>query len=162
MLNIRAPLGYDLEEKVKVAIKDWKQFNQDAEHNKGNAERIRNMVTAEGKRLVAKQLMKMQIVPDESGFVEYHYVLFLFMKHFQKNLMEKVTAEGEVKLRKREEITLTKIRKKRISEDAINPCVEILFVMMCFKAYRRFVQKLKEKQLREEREFSEQSSDSYL
>lgn len=63
--------------------------------------------------------------------------------------MNEVTPEGATKLLKREELTLNKIRKRRnVVDNSVNPCVQLLFVMMCFKAYKRYAIKLRDKRMR--------------
>ncbi|CAD8053314.1 unnamed protein product [Paramecium primaurelia] len=160
MLQIKAPMGYDLKEKINTAVNDWKTYNSDAEKSSQNLEKIKIMVTTEAKKTVAKTIMNMQIESDENQMLEYHYVLFAFMKNFQTDLFKEVTQAGLHKLIQKEEQTLNKIKKNRRSSQEVNPCVELLFHIMCFRAYKRYAVKLKERMNRQQNEFSQKSSDS--
>ncbi|CAD8085687.1 unnamed protein product [Paramecium sonneborni] len=160
MLSIKAPMGYDLKEKIKTAVNDWKTYNSDADKSTQNLEKIKVMVTTEAKKTVAKTIMNMRIESNENQMLEYHYVLFTFMKNFQTDLFKEVTQIGLNKLIQKEEQTLNKIKKNRHSSQEVNPCVELLFHIMCFKAYKRYAIKLKERMNRQQNEFSQKSSDS--
>jgi hypothetical protein len=59
MLAIKAPMGYDLKEKINSAVNDWKTYNADAEKSSTNLEKIKVMVTTDAKKTVAKTIMNM-------------------------------------------------------------------------------------------------------
>lgn len=59
MLSIKAPMGYDLKEKINTAIKDYKTYNSDADKSNSTIEKIKVMVTADAKKVVAKTIMNM-------------------------------------------------------------------------------------------------------
>lgn len=59
MLSIKAPMGYDLKEKINIAINDFKTYNSDADKSNSTIEKIKVMVTADAKKVVAKTIMNM-------------------------------------------------------------------------------------------------------
>ncbi|CAD8183288.1 unnamed protein product [Paramecium octaurelia] len=161
VLTIKSPLGYDLNEKILLALDDWKKFNQEVKQTQQNIDRIINIVTADCKKKVATTIMTMEMTATDDGQLEYHYVFFTIMKMFQQQFMQKTTKEAKTKIKQHEEQTLQRIRKNRIYINGVNPCVQLLYVMMCFKAFKRFSEKAQDKALQKPQEFSEQSSDSY-
>lgn len=59
MLSIKAPMGYDLKEKINVAVQDFKTYNSDADKSNATIDKIKFMVTADAKKVVAKTIMNM-------------------------------------------------------------------------------------------------------
>lgn len=88
--------------------------------------------------------MKMNIYSDQFGYVQYHQIFFAFMKSY---LFEKISKdlqpEGAEKIRIKEEDTMKKIKKKQFGisykeQEPVNPIVQFLFVLMSFKALKRY------------------------
>ncbi|CAD8122811.1 unnamed protein product [Paramecium sonneborni] len=150
MFEMEQPLGYELNRKLQEDIQEWKNINPD--NDPSQLDKFKQQLLVAAKKNVATQIMKMNIYSDSDGYVRYHQVLFSVLKNYlQKKLNYNLTEVGAKKIKQKEHETISKITKSDISksENLVNPIVQYLFVLMAFKAMKRykFKKKLQQQKL---------------
>lgn len=114
LMEIKDPMGLNIEHKIEKTIKKWKEININEKFDDEVAEQLRMKKRISIKKKALKLIMQMNIYSDANGYVYYHQILFYFMKNcMMKKITENLSAEGAEKLSLKEEETLKKIKKKQ-------------------------------------------------
>jgi len=100
-----------------------------------------------GSMEAVKEIMAMDLVSDEDGFIYFHELLFKAMKRVygEKSVKNKTIAEAELKtLRKVTQIRQKMIKAKRVAqrqEGAVNPFLTMMVYKMSFRGWRERTKK---------------------
>ncbi|CAD8210431.1 unnamed protein product [Paramecium octaurelia] len=140
MFEMEQPLGYELNKRLQEDVQEWKNINPDNK-DATQLDKFKQQLLVVAKKNVATQIMMMNIYSDSDGYVRYHQVLFAVLKNYlQKKLNINLTEIGAKKIQQKEDETRQKITKFDTSkqENLVNPIVQYLFVLMAFKAMKRY------------------------